>query len=133
MNTTNFTILTCNYVYVVSRASVIWQECNTQQTDMATGEKIATLKIKAPTVSQAGAKIQRKYVFTISKVKELLETHAAGQSTQHLKDNFTFSLSELGRTTWNSPFTSVMLSNASRLRSFRAITRASAYNNNKKN
>lgn len=48
---------------------------------MAAGEKIATLKIKAPTVSQAGAKIQKKYVFTISEVKEPLETHAAEQTT----------------------------------------------------
>lgn len=107
----------------MSRASVTWQECNTQQTDMAAGEKIAILKIKAPTVSQAGAKIQKKYVFTFSKVKELLETHAAEQSTQPLKDNFTFSLSELDRTSWTSPFTSVMLSNASRQRSFRGIIR----------
>lgn len=95
---------------------------------MAAGEKIATLKIKAPTVSQAGAKIQKKYVFTFSEVKELLETRAAEQSTQPLKDNFTFSLSELDRTSWASPFTSVMLSNASRLRSFRRIIRANAYN-----
>lgn len=87
MNPSNFTFLTSNYVYVVSRASVTWQECNTQQTDMAAGEKIATLKIKAPTASQVGAKIQKKYVFTVSEVKELLETHAAEQSTQPLKDN----------------------------------------------
>lgn len=99
---------------------------------MAAGEKIATLKIKAPTVSQAGAKSQKKYVFTISEVKEPLETHAAEQSTQPLKDNFTFSLSELDRTTWIFPFTLVMLSNVSRLRSFRAIIRANAYNNNNK-
>lgn len=114
MNPSDFTFLTWNYVYVVSRASVTWQECNTQQTDMAAAEKIATLKIKAPTVSQAGARIQKKYVFTISEVKELLETCAAEESSQPLKDNFTFSLRELDKT---SPFTSVMLSNASRLRS----------------
>lgn len=47
---------------------------------MAVGEKIATLKIKAQTVSQAGAKIQKKYVFTISEVKELLETSRTVQS-----------------------------------------------------
>lgn len=128
MNLSNFTFLTCNYVYVVSRASVTWQECNTQPTDMAAGEKIATLKIKAPTVSQAGAKIQKKYVFTISEVKEPLETHTAEQSIQPLKVNFTFSLSGLDRATWTPPFTSVMLSNASRQRSFRAIIRANAYN-----
>lgn len=114
----------------MSRASETWQECNTQQTDMAAGEKIATLKIKASTVSQAGAKIQKKHVFTISEVKELLETRAAEQSTQPLKDNFTFSLSKLDTTTWTSPFTSVMLSNASRLRSFRGTIRANAYNKN---
>lgn len=52
-NPSNFTFLTCNFVYVVSRASVTWQERNTPQTDMAAGGKKAILKIKAVTVSYA--------------------------------------------------------------------------------
>lgn len=60
----------------MSRASVTWQECNSLQTDMAAGEKTATLKIKALTVSQAGAKMQKKYVFAISEVKGMVEARA---------------------------------------------------------
>ena len=97
MNPSNFTFLTCNFVYVVSRASVTWQECNTLQTDMAAGEKIATLKIKALTVSQAGAKMQQKYVFAVSRVKGMVEAHAAERPFRLLKDCFSFSLREMDR------------------------------------
>lgn len=47
----NFPFLSCNFVYVVSRTSVTWQEQYSVQTDMAAEGKKATLKIK--TVSYA--------------------------------------------------------------------------------
>lgn len=41
--------------------------------------------------------MQKKYVFAISRVKGMVEAHAAERPTTPLKDHFSFSLSELDR------------------------------------